>query len=74
MRIPEMEANNLVKRIEGLKKNKAAGPDNVRGEVLQEVIKSNRCRETLLSGLNGVCKGKEIPTSWRVSRTKMIKK
>ena len=43
-------------------------------KMIQEVIQSNRCREALLSGLNGVCKGKEIPTSWRVSRTKMIKK
>ena len=46
----------------------------VRGEVLQEVIKSEKCREILLAGLNGVCRDKEIPSSWKVSRTKMIKK
>ena len=69
-----MGMEDLIKRVEGLRKNKAAGPDMVRGEVLQEIIKSRKCREALAAGLNGVCREEEVPSSWKVSRTKMIKK
>ena len=74
MEEPKIRIEDLIKRIEGLRKNKAAGPDMVRGEVLQEVIKSRKCREALVLGINKVCKGKGVPTSWMVSRTRMIKK
>ena len=71
---PKLGMEDMIKRVEGLRKNKAAGPDKVRGEVLQEVIKSGKCREALVTGLNMICKGEEVPSSWKVSRTKMIKK
>ena len=74
MDMPVMNEEILVERVEKLKKNKAAGPDMVRGEVLQEVIKSKKCREALVVGYNGIVIDERIPSSWDKANTRMIGK
>ena len=74
MDMPVMNEEILVERVEKLKKNKAAGPDMVRGKVLQEVIKSKKCREALVVGYNGIVIDEEIPSSWDKANTRMIGK
>ena len=74
MDMPVMSEEILIERVGKLKKNKAAGPDMVRGEVLQEVIKSKKCREALVVGYNGVAMDERIPSSWDKANTRMIGK
>ena len=71
---PRMTMEGMLRQIEGWKKGKAAGPDNVRGEVVKQIVKDNECRIALLEGFNNLFGGEVIPEIWFLSETRMIGK
>ena len=60
--------------LEGLKEGKAAGPDKVKAEVYQKLGKSQICREVMRENFDKVIDMKEIPNSWKKTKTRMIPK
>ncbi|CAL4127218.1 unnamed protein product, partial [Meganyctiphanes norvegica] len=74
MDTPRLERRTLEKIIEKLKDKKAPGPDKIVGEVYKDIIQRKKCRDVLLKCLNQVLDEEEVPESWVISQTKMIKK
>ena len=46
----------------------------MRGEVIKDLINRDGCRKALLKGFNELLEGGEAPSTWKLSRTRMIKK
>ena len=70
----EYTETTLKKGLKRLKEGKAAGPDKVKAEVYQRMGKSEICREVMKENFNKVIDMKEIPNSWKKTKTRMIPK
>ena len=74
MELPVLSENTLKDLLKKLKNNKAAGPDQMKGEYFKVLGKDETCRKTMLKCYNNVLKEERAPALWNRSTTKMIKK
>ena len=74
MAIPKLDEERMRELIRGLKNNKAAGPDGIRGEWFKELGERRVCLESITRCLDEVTRGGEVPAEWKLSRTTLIKK
>ena len=57
MKWPRMTMKGMMDQIEGWEKDKAVGPDGVKGEVIKEIVKEQGCRKALLERYNSLFGG-----------------
>ena len=74
MERPKMDMGWMVRCVKGWGRGKAPGPDGVRGEIIKDIVNRDGCRKALLKSFNELLEGGEAPSTWKLSRTKMIKK
>ena len=71
---PKYNEEKLKKGLKRLKVGKTAGPDKTKAEVYQALGKKERCKLVLIENLDKIIEEKDIPTSWKKTRTRMIPK
>ncbi|XP_064090860.1 uncharacterized protein LOC135204641 [Macrobrachium nipponense] len=71
---PLITEEKVIACLSKLKAKKAAGPDGIKPELYQALMKNETSIEVLVRCYNKELEIKEEPESWKKSRTKMIEK
>ena len=74
MEIPEFTMEDLEDELKRLKFNKAVGTNRLRAELYKVLGESEVCKRVMVECFNNIIKTGNIPPSWKMSRTRLIKK
>ena len=74
MEIPEFTVEHLEEELNRLKHNKAVGTNRLRAELYKVLGESEVCKKAMVESFNNIIRTGEIPPSWKMSRTRLIKK
>ena len=70
----EWRESDVMEALRRIKKNKQAGPDLMKGDILKWLIESKICLRVLAKAMNMIVQTGECPSSWKRSKTVMIPK
>ena len=74
MEYPEITQAELLKHLNNIKKNKATGPDDVKGELYRALGRSEMCVGKLQTALQNIIDKDLKIKSWEKSYTRLIPK
>ena len=65
--------NDVWKQMRKIKTKKAAGPDNIKPDLIKILMNSQICIDSIVTMLNEIITGEmEIPSTWRDSNLKVL--